>query len=441
MTATAQGDGKGKGRERRRFPRRDVEIAVFLRRKTGDVRLTTCDVSRHGAFLRTEQALPLRQLVQLRFRLPDGEIDAMCMVARWLDADHPRGPGVGVDFFALSKDAKNAWERFLHELRERDAAQGFDVAHTPTGTVALPPNVGVPLPEARPAAPATTPAAQLALAQRASGAAPTIPPVPKDDDPADWMAPSSLDPNARRRASTPPKPAVTAPTPVPAVFSRAQPPPPPDDDSRLEPSMLMLRLPDQAGVEAFIENEIERGGMFLKTLLMKEVGQKVEVVLVHPDTDEEFHLPGTVVRRVMTGPAESRGLGIFFRALPPEAHERLRAFAESGVEVVELGTPITPRQVELEAAVAREPDSAEALEALGSYLLDEEGDLGGALTALTRALVLGPSQVSIHASLARAYRKIGDAVKERAHERVAEALMLHQDRLKVRLGVGALDDL
>ena len=57
------------------------------------------------------------------------------------------------------------------------------------------------------------------------------------------------------------------------------------------------------------------------------------------------------------------------------------------------------------------------------------------LEAGTRALVLGPSVVSIHASLARAYRRIGDMVKVRAHERVAEALLLMQDKMRVRFGV------
>jgi hypothetical protein len=139
---------------------------------------------------------------------------------------------------------------------------------------------------------------------------------------------------------------------------------------------------------------------------------------------------------VLTGPVDQRGLGIFFRALAPEREVHLQDFVEGGIEIVELGTPVTQMQLDLEAAVAREPDSAEALEALGVYLLDDEGDLGGALTALTRALVLGPSVVSIHASLARAYRKIGDTVKVRSHERVAESLMLMQERMKVRLGVG-----
>ena len=391
MTATTKA-----GRERRRFPRFDVEIPVFVRKKTGDVMVHTADVSRHGAFLKSDTPYPVRQLVQLRFRLPDhSEIDAMCMVARWLP-DSPRGSGVGVDFFALSKEAKSSWERFIADMKVRDAAAGFETHHTATGTVALPPNVGVPMPALPQASTTTTAFSSLAT------------------------QPFSI------LASQPPSP------------PRPPPPPPPEEDGIVDGggSVMMVKLADVGAVHAFIANEIARGGMFMRTPLVKEVGEKVEIVLVHPETDDEFHLDGTVVRRVITGPVEQRGLGIFFRALGAAAHQRLVDFADSGVEVVELGQPITQRQVELEAAVAREPDSAEALEALGSYLLDEEGDLGGALTALTRALVLGPSQVSIHASLARAYRRIGDHVKVRAHERVAEALMMFQNKMKVSLGVG-----
>lgn len=398
MTSTTQKE-KSTGRERRRFPRFDVEIPVFVRRKTGDVMLHTADVSRHGAFLKSDTPYPVRQLIQLRFRLPDhSEIDAMCMVARWLP-DSPRGAGVGVDFFALSKEAKNAWERFIADMRVRDNAAGFETVHTATGTVALPPNVGVPLPPG-------------VSSSR----------TPRFDAPSANATPSPTSPSLTPSLTPSPRP----------------PPPPPDDDNVFSDSgsVMMLKLPDVAAIHAFIQNDIGRGGMFMKTPLMKDVGEKIELVLVHPESDDEFHLDATVVRRVVHGPVEQRGLGIFFRALTPQAHQALVEFADSGVEVVELGQPIAQRQVELETAVAREPDSAEALEALGTYLLDEEGDLGGALTALTRALVLGPSQVSIHASLARAYRKIGDHVKVRAHERVAEALMMFQNKMKVTLGVG-----
>ena len=398
-------NNEGARRDQRRFPRYTVQIPVLVHRHGTDVSISTADVSRNGAFLRTSERLPLRQLVQLRFRCPGvGDVEAMCMVARLVGADHPRGPGAGVDLFALSKDAKKAWEHFIAELRARDT---FDDA-----------------------APAPSP-----------GRAPTTP-VPGDGAKArpDWLINQPTLAEALPRTTTP----FARVSPL-AVGTEAPPPPPAapiapsvDEHGRATAhgSVVMMRFPDVTTLRYFLTTDLERGGTFLHTPLVKEIGQKIDVVMLHPETDDEFHLEGTVIRRVLSGRAEARGLGIFFKALTPQTREQLEDFAAGGIEIVDLANVVTDRQLELEAAVAREPDSAEALEALGSYLLDEASDLGGALTALTRALVLGPSVVSIHASLARAYRRIGDTVRVRAHERVAEALLHMQDRLRVSFGVG-----
>lgn len=376
----------GPKRDQRRFPRYATQIPVLLHRHGVDSTVTTGDVSRHGAFLRTSDVLPPRQLVQLRFRCPGiGDVDAMCMVARVVGGEHPRGPGIGVDLFALSKEAKNTWERFIVELRAREELGG--AAAAPAATAA--PAAGMPL-------------------------------LPRTVTPFGRVSPLAIG-----TAAPPPPPKAPAVGPALDEHGRA----------RSAGSVVMMRFPDTAALRVFLTTDLERGGTFLHTPLVKDVGQKIDVVMVHPETDDEFHLEGTVIRRVITGPAEARGLGIFFKALTPEVRERLEDFAMGGVEIVDLASIVTDRQLELEAAVAREPDNPEALEALGSYLLDEANDLGGALTALTRALVLGPSVLSIHASLARAYRRIDDMVKVRAHERVAEALMLMQDKLRVRFGV------
>lgn len=390
-------------REQRRFPRYHVQIPVLVHRRGVDTTLVTYDVSRHGAFIRTREPLHARQLVQLRFRCPGvGDVEAMCMVARVVGSEHPNGAGVGVDLFALSKVAKNAWERFIAELRAKETF------HDAPATTATPP-------------PSPSPSASAA-------------PAWLDNQPTLAEAlPRSITPFARV---------------LPLAIGTEQPPPAPpeaptighalDEHGRaIAPgSIVMMRFPDVRALRYFLTTDLERGGTFLHTPLVKEVGQKIDVVMLHPETDDEFRLDGTVIRRVIAGPDEGRGLGIFFKALTPKDREQLEDFAAGGIEIVDLANVVTDRQLELEAAVAREPDSAEALEGLGTYLLDEANDLGGALTALTRALVLGPSQVSIHAALARAYRRIGDQVKVRAHERVAEALLLMQDRMRVSFGVG-----
>ena len=106
-------------RENRRFPRYVAAISVSARRKNIYDALTTADVSRHGAFVLTDAPRGERELVQLIFRTPHGDVEAMCMVARAFRPGDGRAPGMGVDFFALSKEAKNVWEAFIHDLKVR----------------------------------------------------------------------------------------------------------------------------------------------------------------------------------------------------------------------------------------------------------------------------------------------------------------------------------
>ncbi len=437
--------------ERRRFPRYTLALPVTLRRKSTDLTLFTVDISRHGAFVRCDPPPPLRQLVQLRFHLPGfGEIDAMCMVARSLQKDHPRGPGMGVDFFALSKDAKVLWERHVQAVKGKGAAR-LDVVEA-----------AVPLVQSQPLFPTSPPQqlrsfhAEVPVSDAAKRTM-EVKPLIEDGDTSTWLTRNSVgDAPIVRTDATPLHVAPSGAAPSGAAASGAamaleqqldaddaieielDPADFADASSTnlppLNSAVVMMRLPDRAGLQAFVERDVARGGMFLKTPMTKEVGERLEIVVVHPETDEEFHLDGTVVRRVNVGPLSQRGLGIFFRALTPAKELQLASFVESGAEEIEVGTPIAQQQIDLESAVAHEPDSPELLEALGVYLLDHEGDLGGALTALTRALVLGPSVVAIHATMARAYRKIGDTVRVRAHERVAESLLLMQDRMKRQLG-------
>ena len=358
------------GRERRRFPRYDAAVPAIVRKRGGSSTLVAVDVSRHGAFLRAEgndtELPPVRQLLQLRFAPPgtplDVDLDVMCMVARTIPAGDPsgRGPGIGVDFFSLSKEAKAHWERFIAALKVQPM-------------------------EIRPGG---------------------------DVNPRVWIQPT------RHTGDLPPA----------GEANRTQQP-----QREAGKGVVFLRFATREAVEAFARTELPKGTLFLRTPLLKDVGENVEVVVVHPETDDEFRLEGTVVGRVVGSPADASGLHILLRAVTASTAQDLAAFAETGVEVVAVGTPISAQLLALEQAVEREPDTAEALEALGAYLLEHDNDLGGALTALTRALVLMPSMVSIHASLARAYRQIGDASRVRAHERVAAALLTLQEELRHHL--------
>ncbi len=110
--------------ERRKFSRHTCSIPVLLKTKTESVQLLTKNVSRHGAFLITDDLKPERQLLQLIFALPEKKsVEVMVMVARRTRDGLPeeKRTGMGVDFFAMSKEDKNRWDAFVFELQNPPA--------------------------------------------------------------------------------------------------------------------------------------------------------------------------------------------------------------------------------------------------------------------------------------------------------------------------------
>ena len=109
------------GKKDRRFPRYALELPVVLKDKRITIDMVTGDVSRHGVFLRTDNPKPTRQLVQLTITLPDeGTVEAMGVVARAVtpEDEAKSGPGMGIDFFALSSSAKNVWDGFILGMKD-----------------------------------------------------------------------------------------------------------------------------------------------------------------------------------------------------------------------------------------------------------------------------------------------------------------------------------
>ncbi|HET8725676.1 MAG TPA: PilZ domain-containing protein [Anaeromyxobacteraceae bacterium] len=103
-------------REQRRDRRFRYQMPVTWVRGGREVPLLSGDVSFRGLFLRTDDPPPLRQLVQLRLRLPPGNeelaVHAMAVFAVAPGAGDG-APGVGVQLYALGDEARQRWERFV----------------------------------------------------------------------------------------------------------------------------------------------------------------------------------------------------------------------------------------------------------------------------------------------------------------------------------------
>ncbi len=369
------------GRDQRRYPRFEASIVCTLKLREGPLQLITSDVSRHGAFLRTDAPRPERELIQIHFETPVGALDAMCMVVRAypLSKPGPRGPGMGVDFFAISKEAKDLWDSFVADVKIRGHDRGQSGA-SPVSPSALGPSVLSP--PAGIGGPATTRGARAAKPPRAE--APSL-----------------------ERA--PARPDVPARAPVERQHVRQK-------------ACFVVRMADKSRLRDFLSTDVSQGGMFLRTPVLRARGDLVELVVVHPETQQEYPLAGTVVRVVDHADEKRRGLGIRFDPLTGERLSRLVEFIETGAAALRAQQATGEhRLVELQRKAREEPGSADTQVAMGVTLL-ERGDGPEALSALTKALVLAPDRLDVHRALEHAYRVLGDEARARAHANVADAL-------------------
>jgi Tfp pilus assembly protein PilZ len=105
------------GVEKRRDKRYRFQMPAVLVRGTREASLLTGDVGHRGLFLRTDDPPPLRQLLQVKLKLPPTEDEltvhamAVFVVPGLVEG---RAPGVGLQLYALSGEARQRWERFVH---------------------------------------------------------------------------------------------------------------------------------------------------------------------------------------------------------------------------------------------------------------------------------------------------------------------------------------
>lgn len=114
--------GELKEQRRSRRIRHDLRVELFDKR--GARVLHALDVARHGLFLATTDPPRDRHLVQLLVYLPDGAIKVAATVMRTVRTHHDDEDGVGVQFFALSEDAKRRWDDFVFTLLRTTPPRG-----------------------------------------------------------------------------------------------------------------------------------------------------------------------------------------------------------------------------------------------------------------------------------------------------------------------------
>ena len=236
--------------EQRKFERLPAQLDVEIRTRGRGRICPSIHVSRHGMFLATDNPPQERQLLILRIPLPDHlpPIDVMASVIRRAPPKEALGTGakgaqaeapeigMGINFFALTEENKQRWERYLARLR----------GQTP-------------------------------------------------------------------RAS---RPSVNSQRPI-----------------------FLLQPKDPDRLRLFEAREFALGSMFLRTPVLRSEGEQLNVVLLHPLSDEEFPLLARVRVVHEGGGTEAKGMTLDFEALEHKLRVAFHTFVEHGTgreETVDL---------------------------------------------------------------------------------------------------------
>lgn len=129
--------GSSPFKEQRRGRRYRYRLPVDLHSQAGKKRLWTHDVGAHGIFLLMNEPPRERHVLKLTIYLPEGPVGTVA------HGTHTSPRGMGAQFFALSRDAKQRWDRFLSELAgektpQQEAREGEeDLPETATFVVKL----------------------------------------------------------------------------------------------------------------------------------------------------------------------------------------------------------------------------------------------------------------------------------------------------------------
>jgi hypothetical protein len=105
----------------RRYRRYRVQVPLRLRVGGRWRELVTEDVNYRGLFARSDEPVPLRQLLALEMELPPDQVAFRChgMAVHRIappGTDEGHAPGVGLMFYALDSASKNQWEKFIAHI-------------------------------------------------------------------------------------------------------------------------------------------------------------------------------------------------------------------------------------------------------------------------------------------------------------------------------------
>ena len=283
----------------RSYTRHPIALRVWVKNGAHWTEATSIDASRGGVFVQTPEPAKAGLALPTRIELPTGQVVELLSRVRQSVADteeHPLGPGMGLESFAISREARAAWEAFVASLRQRRLDPGYAE------------NSQVLRDQLPSKAVRDTLRKMRESGELVSASLPARPTVPSMITPA-----VSIDP------------ADTAPAAPPAV----------QPGSLRRSAHVAIHPTDRGRLQAVTDRVLRSSTLFLRTRSACEAGQPVRVVLVHPETDAELPVAATVERVVTDDDGTFAGVQARFLPMDSPARALFDAFLR-GVEPTEL---------------------------------------------------------------------------------------------------------
>jgi Tfp pilus assembly protein PilZ len=90
---------------------------------------------------------------------------------------------------------------------------------------------------------------------------------------------------------------------------------------------FLIKLKDRRRLHEFHERNVQKGGLYMATPVIKEAGAEVALIIIHPETEEEYLLHGRVERVCLEAP---KGMEITLQALDEPGRQRFERFIKTG---------------------------------------------------------------------------------------------------------------
>ncbi len=283
-----------------------THLPVTMKWRRSVVTVHATDASEGGVFVPTDEQPALRELVRLELSIP-GRVEPLSVHGMPVNSareNDPEGrePGVGIQFYAMDRDAHRIWGQFIEQLRRtQNPLPKFSPA-SPRAPLVLPEG---PVPHG--------PHLQTEARAPVADAAPAVaPPAQLGEREAIYEVEELADDEA------PPEPVATA--------------------------SLELEIASEEDLYEFYMRDVAAGGMFILSDVALPEGERITLFIRHPIANDTFELEA-VVRSATEGP-DGPGLEVEFVDLDEQRLDALRDFIECD------GAP-APAFADFEAGAAR----------------------------------------------------------------------------------------